>query len=734
MTTLVGSLVGPLYAALREHDALQDYDLVEAPRPPAEPDALAAVAEELELPPDAVELLAAADGWRGFMPGWELLGAAALAEAQAGAATTFDDCETDEETAKAALVIARSENDAGMLFYDRRTRQADGRMQLVEWLYEDRQRYAGIEELFGELLRTAQEGIADEHAARAELEEEWTEGWRARDRAALAEALRARLAAATLPPRLTAERIAALPALIAASAEASASAATLDTSASSAAAAAASAAARAALGEPLLPAALDADDAKLCLTLFLHLRGAPSPDELRRAIAAFRRHFPEPAFPSVSRFSWYAARPTMLAAEDPELDEAIGRPARGGAWGVCVTLGAEEGRLPSRFTRSLAVDSPSLELHVPGPLARSRSSSCLELKLPLATEPARLRALALELADLVPFLFGYAGYGAAASGIPGVTKVYEWSRRCLGLDVRDARLELAALRDSVKNAAWLTLLGAPLVAALRERFGADALAFEGFDVQAAAAAHGLVLTAGALSLGDVAAAAFPIAVAEVDRRICPLRLRGFANDELHSIGGVRFVSTYTAYDGPLGDGFATRDWLERWISPEAHLGPTPLQQGEALLAALDRAAGTSGLPAWQEQRKKARFAELVWLLATTSHGHPLLDETVAALEWAARFPLRPQGFVLAKLFYSLLLRGDLERARPYLGLVPAAAPHHPLLFHNAACICARLGDRAQALAFTRGAKEAGYSAFVSMRTDDDLKSLFGDPEFDALFA
>lgn len=620
---------------------------------------------------------------------------------------TFEDCETDEAVAKSALVIARSENDAGMLFYDRRTRQPDGHMQLVEWLYEDRVRYPGLEALFADRLKAERAGIEDEQAARAELEEEWTDAWRAAEARALGEATRERLAQAELPARLTSERIAAL-ARPPGEPSADAVPASLD--------------------------ALDTKDAKLCITLFLHLRGSPSPGELRAIVAAFRKLFPEPAFPNVARFSWSSGRPATLAAEDPVLEEAIGRPARGGAFGFSVTLASEDGPPRLSFLHNIAVPDPRLEIQVQGPFRRTAAAACIEVKLPLGTDPGRVRALALALAETIPFLYGYASYGAVASGIPGVTKVYEWCRHCLGIDVRDSRLELAALRDSVKNAAWLTLLGDGFVEALRERFGAEALAFDGDGVKAMPVAHGLVLEAGALSVDDVRAGSFPFAVAEVDRRISPLRLRGFSNDELHSIGGHMFVSTYTAYDGPFGDGSATQDWLERWIAPERHLGPTPFEKGEALLHALDAAAGTNGFASWEAKKPKARFSDLLHAITVTVHGHEALDESVAALEWAAGFSEHPQGFALLKLFYGLLLRGDVERAKPYLGLVPDAARRVKMLFHNAACIAARLGDRAGALAFTRSAKESGYETFASMQSDADLKSLVGDPEFDALFA
>lgn len=693
-------LVDTLYAAIREHEALEEYELVEAPCEPADPDALDAVAKELGLPPDYVAFLARADGWSGVIPGWELLGTDALVEAQEHAATTFEDCETEEAVAASALVIGRSENDAGMLFYDRRTLRDDGSMELVDWLYEERARHGGLLDLFAGRLGVARAGIASEHAARSALEAEWTAAWRTEDAKRLLAATRERLAHAEMPARLGVERLALLDA---------------------------------AGGEPLVPEQLDADDAKLCISLFVHLRAAPSPGEIRAIVAAFRRHFREPAFPNVARFSWDEGRRATLADGDPVLDAAIGSPARGGELGITVTLASTDAEPEHRlFGRFVSAD-PVLAIHVPGPLETKTCASCIDVKVPVGTDPSRIRALALEIAALVPFLYGYASYGALAQGVSGVTKVYEWSRRCLGIDVRDARLELRALADSVKNAAWLTLLGDVFVTALEERFGEGALTFDDPAVTTTKTAHGLVVEAGALSLDDVKGGPFPIAVAEVDRRIAPLRLRGFANDELHSIGGRMFVATYTTYDGPFEDGSATRDWLERFTAPEGHLGPTPLERGKAHLRAIDAAAGTNTLAAW-EARKKTRFSDLLQQINASAHGHETKDDVVEALAWAGRFPGYSQGVALVKLFYGLLLRGEAARATPYLALVPACAKRTKMLYHSAACVAARLGDTAAALAFAKEAKASGYEQLATMKSDADLKDLVGDPEFEALFS
>ena len=80
-----------------------------------------------------------------------------------------------------------------------------------------------------------------------------------------------------------------------------------------------------------------------------------------------------------------------------------------------------------------------------------------------------------------------------------------------------------------------------------------------------------------------------------------------------------------------------------------------------------------------------------------------------------------------------LLRGTLAIQRRVLG------PDHPdtaLTKYNLACNAALAGHRAEALALLRDASEHGLSALNKehMAEDSDLKTLHGDPEFEALVA
>jgi tetratricopeptide (TPR) repeat protein len=78
-----------------------------------------------------------------------------------------------------------------------------------------------------------------------------------------------------------------------------------------------------------------------------------------------------------------------------------------------------------------------------------------------------------------------------------------------------------------------------------------------------------------------------------------------------------------------------------------------------------------------------------------------------------------------------VLRETLTTARRVVG------ENHSLttnLFYNLACLSARRGHRADALATLRQAVEHGYRNADEMANDEDLKSLHGDPRFNAILA
>jgi hypothetical protein len=53
--------------------------------------------------------------------------------------------------------------------------------------------------------------------------------------------------------------------------------------------------------------------------------------------------------------------------------------------------------------------------------------------------------------------------------------------------------------------------------------------------------------------------------------------------------------------------------------------------------------------------------------------------------------------------------------------------------HNAADVRALTGDLDGALKLLKRAKKLGYPLFDSVRTDEDLRALWGDPRFTAHF-
>jgi tetratricopeptide (TPR) repeat protein len=56
----------------------------------------------------------------------------------------------------------------------------------------------------------------------------------------------------------------------------------------------------------------------------------------------------------------------------------------------------------------------------------------------------------------------------------------------------------------------------------------------------------------------------------------------------------------------------------------------------------------------------------------------------------------------------------------------------PVAYYNLACSYALLGKKQEALTTLQKAVALGYSDFAHLRKDADLKSLYGDPEFEKI--
>jgi hypothetical protein len=78
-----------------------------------------------------------------------------------------------------------------------------------------------------------------------------------------------------------------------------------------------------------------------------------------------------------------------------------------------------------------------------------------------------------------------------------------------------------------------------------------------------------------------------------------------------------------------------------------------------------------------------------------------------------------------------VLRETLTTARRVLGETNELTAE---LIYNLACLAALQGHRAEALTTLRQALDHGYRRADEMPNDEDLKSLHGDPRFDAILA
>ena len=77
--------------------------------------------------------------------------------------------------------------------------------------------------------------------------------------------------------------------------------------------------------------------------------------------------------------------------------------------------------------------------------------------------------------------------------------------------------------------------------------------------------------------------------------------------------------------------------------------------------------------------------------------------------------------------------GRIDDAMREVNLAIALRPGETLVLYNAACALATMGKKAEALATLRKARDAGFHDTGWARTDPDLGSLHGEPEFDRIY-
>jgi hypothetical protein len=461
--------------------------------------------------------------------------------------------------------------------------------------------------------------------------------------------------------------------------------------------------------------------AALALHLVLYLGFYPTPDEVLRSYRAFRRHFPVAGRLQWARPQRYALEPHDVADPDDESWAAALRVDGSGLFGIRASVVT-----PARYTLNVCGVPPTDD-------GTPRASFC-EVIVPPDEDPGRLARLARELAEILPVRSGHGGLSAYAAGDDedvAYQEIFRWCRRFFGLDVVALDGWLGAATTRVVGAAWLTVLGPTFAEVL-----ADRLEFVADDISVTPAGAGVMVTAAAApTLGDVRRGGFPVAVAEVDRRLGPLRADGWHRTSTMFMSGDVWELTSSELPGAFADHHMTGAWHNRLLDPAGFLGPTPRQRGVRHLRALHAAHRGNELGEWRASVKDgtASFGELLRLISAAVMADPTSDLSVAALEFTTSFVADAPDEAFSNLMYAYLNRGQIEHGVRFLAAAGRRSKRNPYFAHNAACVLAKAGDHDRALRLVRRARKLKYEGFAQMRTDTDLRDLWDDPRFVALF-
>ncbi|MCP2279719.1 type VI immunity family protein [Nocardia amikacinitolerans] len=514
------------------------------PRPPASTPAVAEArrARGGDFSPEYLDFLRLHDGWPEFPWGSTLFGTKELTDDETYPyyEETLEDCEAPEELMD-ALIVGASHNDPSVVLLL-------GSGEVVDFLYEERARYPGFGAFLTDRLTAVESYLARLVQREQDARADWTPAHREAKEARLLEELRS---ASTTRPR------AAVPVAPAPQAH-----------------------------DPM-PAVVEPGDlrvgkkepkASVMLNSVLYLGSYPSPDEVIGCFRAFRRHFPVDGDMVWAVPNAFGGFPEDAEHPDDESWAAQMRVDVGGHFGIRVSV-----RAGATAERSYTLNVRGIP---PTDDDRTRASFC-EVIVPVDEDPERLARLTAELTELLPVRSGHGGYSAYvwdhdATNDP-YQRVFSWCRRFFALDVGQVDGWLEAATERVVGAGWLTVLGPAFLTHLS---GAALPVFTtpGITVTRVQGG-GVVIRAGERpSLGDVHRGEFPLALAEIDRYLLPLKAVGWHHTSTWwPAPGQVWQVTYDELPGGFADHRATSAWLTRLIDPQRLLGPTAHEQGEELL-------------------------------------------------------------------------------------------------------------------------------------------------------
>ena len=675
------------------------------PRPPASEEAIAKAEEARGMRfSDAYRtFLRTCDGWDHFAWGISLFGTEELAgEAYDEVLETLSYTDDVPDELEAALIIGANENDATLIML-----LESG--EVVDHLYEEKQRWPDLESYLRSRVTVLEEMGERAREARMRTEREWDPAVRAADDAALADELRAVLAAAE--PDLPAIDRAAL--------------------------------ADGRAGPTPGPAELvlrneDGDiGASLDLGLVLYLGAAPTREETLATFRAFRRHF---RFPGPMK--WMIASPMSFfpdEEEDPDAEPFADRLDIDDQGFFGVRIQAGEGTrehvlnvrgIPPEEVYPDEDDDDDADAEP----VYERRASFVEVLVPCDSDPEALRALCLELTDILPVRSGHAGYFARVHDTdfepdPWDT-VFTWCRRYFSIEPCYVDGWLGGAMTRHRGAGWLTVLGRPFVEALGE-----------LELSAAVRrddrAHGVVLTAGELTLGDVARGGFPEPVAEVSWLLAPVSLSGWTKRGMLSMGGVYFSTFASELPGAFADHHATAAFMRRFVDPRGFVGETARERGLALIERLRASMDAKTRKKWDAPADPEEIDSFGMLLRLLYNGAYFTKDralAIEALEHAARFPDWAPNETYNNLLHYYLTADRLPDALEIMPVALETAKKNVFTYHNAACALVKAGRLDEAMDCVRRAAEGAYPHMDKLEADDDLAPLRAREDWKALFA
>ena len=172
--------------------------------------------------------------------------------------------------------------------------------------------------------------------------------------------------------------------------------------------------------------------------------------------------------------------------------------------------------------------------------------------MPEGTACETLHRLARDLADELPVLSGHGGYTVqfdARLKAEAFDQIYAWAKRYLGVEVEDLNLTLPLVRDAIKGANWLTLVGHELWSKLMSHPDRARELPAGVDYERLH--HAGLFRAGAQPvLGDRNRREFPKLYAALEKALQPLKLQH-----------------HPEFAGRFGEEQATDAWLYRLLEP-----------------------------------------------------------------------------------------------------------------------------------------------------------------------